>query len=342
MNVAVMGAGSLGIIIGALITRGGLPVDLIDVDRDNVNALNSQGARITGLMELTVPVTAITPDQMRGTYDLVLLLTKQWNNAAALPPLLPHLHATSTVCTLQNGIPEEHVAAIVGRERTIGGTVGFGAIWREPGVSELASTQEVLKKYAFDIGEMTDTITPRLREVGKVLNLVGNTELIENFSGARWAKLLMNATFSGMSVSLGCLFGDVLHNPEAMTYLARIADETVRTAHANKVRMAVMQDFDFNEFIINGPGDFEERLMPVYNRIWSRHVNTKASMLQDLEKGRPCEIDFINGHVCAKGRATGVATPVNDHVVTLVKQAEQAKTVPRFDVNLSTFRAFSL
>ena len=336
MRTAIMGSGSLGIIIGALITKGGVPVELVDVDKANVDALNANGAKVTGLMELNVPVKACTPDTMSGKYDLVLLLTKQWNNATALPALLPFLHEGSTVCTLQNGIPEEYVASFVGKERTIGGTVGFGATWRGPGVSELASTVEVVEKYAFDIGEMTDTITPRLQKVAEVLGLVGHTELVQNFSGARWSKLLMNATFSGMSAALNCPFGDVLHNDEAMRWLMRIADETVRAAHANGVKMITMQDFDFNEFAMSSPED-AERLLPVYNRIWAKHVNTKASMLQDLEKGRPCEIDFINGHVCAKGKAKGVLTPVNDHVVKLVKAAEQAKSLPDFATNLPSF-----
>jgi 2-dehydropantoate 2-reductase len=331
-----MGAGSLGTIIGALITKGGVPVELVDVDKANVDALNAKGAKITGFMDLTVPVKACTPEQMSGKYDLVILLTKQWNNPAALPSLLPYLHENSTVCTLQNGIPEESVASCVGKERTIGGTVGFGATWRGPGVSELASTVEVVQNFAFDIGEMTNTITPRLEKVAAVLGHVGHTELVENFSGARWSKLLMNATFSGMSAALNCSFGDVLHNDEAMRALMRIADETVRAAHANGVRLVVMQDFDFNQFELSSPRD-ASRLLPVYHRIWDKHVKTRASMLQDLEKGRPCEIDFINGHVCAKGKAKGVPTPVNDQVVKLVKAAQDAKTLGDFKTNLPTF-----
>jgi 2-dehydropantoate 2-reductase len=331
-----MGAGSLGTIIGALITKGGVPVELVDADKANVDALNAKGARITGFMDLTVPVKACTPEHMSGKYDLVLLLTKQWNNPTALPALLPYLHESSTVCTLQNGIPEESVASYVGKERTIGGTVGFGATWRGPGVSELASSQEVVKNFAFDIGEMTNTITTRLEKVAAVLSHVGNTELVENFSGARWSKLLMNTTFSGMSAALNCSFGDVLNNDEAMRALMRIADETVRVAHANGVRLIVMQDFDFNEFRLSAPED-SSRLLPVYRRIWDRHAKTRASMLQDLEKGRPCEIDFINGHVCAKGRDKGVPTPVNDQVVKLVRAAQESKTLTDFKTNLPTF-----
>lgn len=337
MRTAIMGAGSLGIIIGALIAKGGTDVDLVDINKENVDSLNKNGARITGPLELTVPVKAYTPEDMRGQYDLVLLLTKQWNNPVALPKLVPHLHANSIVCTLQNGIPEESVAEFVGRERTIGGTVGFGAIWREPGVSELASTVEVLRNFAFDIGEMDNRVTPRLEAVSRILSHVGNCALIENFTGARWAKLLMNATFSGMSAALGCTFGDVLHNDEAMGYLARIADETVKTAHAQGVRLITMQGFDFNFFELQAADDLQTRLMPVYQRIWSKHATTKASMLQDLEKGRPCEVDCINGYVCAKGGEKGISTPINDHVVRLVRQVEQTKQLPTFTANLSTF-----
>ena len=72
---------------------------------------------------------------MSGRYDLVFLLNKQTANAAVLPHLKPFLHETSTVCTLQNGIPESSVAQVIGTERTIGGAVGFGATWIGPGVS---------------------------------------------------------------------------------------------------------------------------------------------------------------------------------------------------------------
>ena len=125
MTMAVMGAGSLGIIVGALLARSGQDVVLIDADEKNVDALNTKGARIAGSLDITVPVRAVVPAQMQGIYDIVILLTKQTYNEAALTALLPHLGPDSTVCTLQNGIPEESVAARVGIERTIGGTVGF-------------------------------------------------------------------------------------------------------------------------------------------------------------------------------------------------------------------------
>ena len=114
MRTAILGAGALGIIIGARMTQKGQQVDLIDSFKENVDALNANGATVTGYLELHQPVKALTPEEMVGTYDLVLLLTKQTANETALPKLLPYLHKDSIVCTLQNGVPEESVAAIVG------------------------------------------------------------------------------------------------------------------------------------------------------------------------------------------------------------------------------------
>ena len=127
MRAAIIGAGSLGTIIGALMNRGGYPVDLIDSNTEHVQALNRVGARITGEMELLVPVKAYAPEEMSGQYDLVFLLNKQTANDVVLPRLLPFLHDDSIVCTLQNGIPEPRVASYVSAGRTIG--VSEKAAW---------------------------------------------------------------------------------------------------------------------------------------------------------------------------------------------------------------------
>lgn len=335
MRAAIIGAGSLGTIIGALMTKGGKPVDLIDTNREHVAALNATGARITGEMNLLVPVHALTPDEMEGQYDLVFLLSKQTANQAVLSNLLPFLHGESIVCTLQNGIPEPSVAAVVGQGRTIGGAVGFGATWIGPGVSKLTTTAEVVSKFAFEIGEMDGTIRPRLTKVQDYLSCVGRTELLDDLMGIRWSKVLMNATFSGMSAALGCTFGEVMDDRRALACVAFIADETVQTAHAAGHRMARMQGEDFERFALASPASLPG-VLPLIHKIWTQHRQLRASMLQDLEKGRDTEIGFINGIVCRTGREHGVATPFNDRVVELVNEAQSARSVPDFS-NIDRF-----
>jgi 2-dehydropantoate 2-reductase len=336
MRIAIMGAGSIGIIVGASIAKSGRDVVLIDIDEKNVAALNAKGATVTGFTAMNVPVKAITPDQMSGNYDIVLLTTKQTYNDVALKQLLPHLASDSTVCTLQNGIPEESVASYIGAERTTGGTTGFGATWLEPGVSELTTAAAIVEKFAFEIGEMTGQITPRLQKVQEVLSAVGGTTMVANFMGVRWAKLLMNATFSGMSTALGCTFHGVLANADAMTVLAHIADETIKAAHACGYRLAEIQGVDM-EFLELKPGQTPQDKMEFYRKVWGPH-NNKASMLQDLEKGRKTEINYINGYVVRKGREKNLPTPCNDFVVNSVTAAEAQGRAPDFKANLEIAR----
>ena len=212
MRMAVMGAGSLGIVVGGLMTRSGQDVVLIDVDQENVDALNAGGARIAGSLEVTIPVRAIQPRQMSGTYDVVILRTKQTNNAAALPAILPHLGPESTVCTLQNGIPEDFRRVLRrGHSRDWRNRGFWGDLARARGY-DIDLNFEALQNFAFDVGEVDGRTTPRLKEIRAALSSVGGCRIVCNSMPIRWSKLLMNATFSGVSTALGCLFGDVLES----------------------------------------------------------------------------------------------------------------------------------
>ncbi len=336
LKVAVVGAGSLGTIIGALISDGGQEVDLIDINQAHVDKLNDEGAKITGFLDKTIPVTALLPTELDHKYDLVFLLTKQVYTRTSLNQLLPHLHPESIVCTLQNGIPEDHVASIIGQERTLGGAVGFGATWIGPGVSELTTEWEIVRHYAFDIGELDGQITPRLQRTKEILDMVGHCEISTNILGIKWSKLLMNATFSGMSAALGCTFGDILTNEKAMKSLAHIADETIKVAHAQGIRLEKMQGKDMEFLELSEESGIEDK-MDFYHEVWSPHKNLKASMLQDLEKNKPTEIDFINGFVSKKGKEYGVKTPYNDMVIHLVKEAETGQMTQDFHSKLEHF-----
>ena len=332
MKIAIMGAGSMGTIVGAFIAKKGGDVVLIDANKEHVAALNSNGAQIVGKLDMIVPVKAITPDQMAGTYDVVFYMVKQTANSIALKQLLPHLAERSTVCTLQNGVPEDAVAEIVGAERTIGGTVGWGATWVKPGVSMFTSNPD---KMTYEVGALDGRITVRLQAVAAVLSMAGKPEMVTNLQGARWSKLLLNATGSGMSTVLGGTFGDVLDNPKALLCAAHVGDETVRVAKARGIKMEPMQGNDISAMTFKNKQELQE-VFSKYHAALGPHRLLKASMLQDLEKGLRCEIDAINGTVSSWGKVVGVPTPVNDKVVELIKSFETGKNKPAFG-NLEKF-----
>jgi 2-dehydropantoate 2-reductase len=333
----IMGAGSLGIIFGAHLARAGVDVTLADVMQDNVDALNAKGARVTGSVEICVPVKACTPDKLEGVFDLVLLLTKQVNNPASFPVIMAHIHENSTVVAMQNGVPEVSVAEYFGAKRTLGCPVGFGATWIEPGVSESTSTLERLKEHACELGELDGRLTPRLHEVQSVLQHVGTVHLLTNLFGSRWSKLFINSTFSGLSAALNCTYGEVLENPEALYCAARIGDELIKTGHTLGVKIEPAQGSNIDDFELIEPVNVPLK-RKLFREVFGAHAKLKASMLQDMEKGRECEILYINGFVSSNGRKAGVSTPYNDMVVTLVQEAQTARKLPVFAANLARFR----
>ena len=333
-RVAILGAGSLGTIMGAIVSQKGGDCVLIDSNVDHVKALNEKGATVTGKMDLkNIPVKAITPDQMEGIYDIIILLTKQTSNKVVLNNLLPYINENSVVCTLQNGIPEESVAAVVGRERTVGGAVGWGAGWAGPGVSQLYTDPQFM---IIEIGNLHNEIDENLKRVESFLKLSGGVTINTNLIGFRWAKLLMNATMSGMSAALGCTFGDVLDDEKAVRCAVTIADELIKTTRKKGITLEEIvpgKDFYTLEFSTKSEQDKAVEFM---RDVWSVHRPQKASMLQDMEKGIPCEISYINGLVCDTGAEQGVLTPINQTVVDIVKGFEAGEAFPTM-ANLEKF-----
>lgn len=325
MKTAIIGAGSLGTIMAAKVSQNGGDCVLIDTNKPHVEALNSNGATVTGFLEMkNVPVKAITPDQMEGVYDLVIVLTKQTANKIALTNLLPYLNEDSVVCTLQNGIPEESVAEIVGRDRTCGGAVGWGAGWSKPGVSELYTKPEFM---IIEIGNLENDVNEKLRRVEKFLKLAGGVTINTNLMGFRWAKLLMNSALSGMSAALGCTFGDILDDEKAVACAAHVANELIQVSRAKGIDLEVIvPGKDFYELEFNDEAG-REHAIAFIKEVWDVHRPQKASMMQDMEKGIPCEIDYINGIVCKGGSEVGIETPFNQMIVDIVKEFE-AKQLP--------------
>jgi len=327
MRIALVGAGAMGTIIGALIAKAGEDIELVDVNEPHVRALNERGARIVGHMDLTVPVRAVTPDGMEGLYDLVIYLVKTVHDDKALPEILPHIGEESMVLTLQNGVPEEKVASVVGRERTLGGAIGWGATFIGPGVSELTYAPEEM---TYDIGEMDGSMTERVREVKRVLDHAGSAEITDNLVGTRWSKLMVNVSMSGLSSALNCTYGDILDNDKATVAAISIMVETLHTARALGVTMQPIKGVDPN-FILDVIRESEENAVNVIRMVYARSREQVASMLQDLRKGVPCEVETLNGYLEAKSAEAGVPTPVNDKVAEIIRGIEAGKYPLSFD-----------
>ena len=317
MRIALLGAGSVGTIIGALISKGGEDIVLVDNYAEHVDVLNTYGARIVGHIDHAIPVKAILPEEMTGQYDLIISTTKQTTLAESLLKIKKHLHAGSTVLTLQNGIPEDISKEIVGEQRVMGGGIEFGASWKEPGVTELTSG---ISSLAITFGQLNGQITEKTKAVQKIFSHLGHSEITTNLLGVRYSKLTDNSTFSAMSAVLGCCWGDILDRYEAMKCIAYLGREAALVIE--KLGIYPEKIFGFQPLLKNVDFTTQKELNHVINHYWTPIYepfrDLRASMLQDLEKGLVCEINQINGKFVEMGRKTGTPVPFMERVVEIV------------------------
>ena len=322
MRVAIYGAGSLGTILGAFISKAGVNIELINRNKAHVKALQEKGACIVGTLEFKQPVVAYTPEEMQGIYDIIFLMTKQQHNAEVVETLRPFLAEDGALVTFQNGLPEVLLADILGEERVLGCTVAWGATLQSPGVCELTSAPDAL---SFSLGAMSDKRSKHFERVKELLEMMGTVEVEENFIGTRWSKLLINAAFSGMSAVLGCTFGEAAGPWASRRIVQGLMKECMDVCEAGGIRIEPVQGKDIMK-LLNYNNPFKRALsfmiIPIAIR---KHAKLKASMLQDLEKGKLTEVDAINGAVADYGKKVGVPTPLNDCVVEIVHSIERGE-----------------
>ena len=333
MRTAIYGAGSLGTILGAYISKAGVAIDLINRNKAHIEALQTRGAQVVGTVQMTQPVTAYTPDEMSGTYDIIFLMTKQQHNAEVVTMLKDYLAEDGVVVTFQNGLPEMQIADILGEERVLGCTVAWGATMQGPGVCELTSEPDAL---SFSLGAITEKRSKHFDRVKELLTLMGSVEVEDNFLGTRWSKLLINAAFSGMSAVLGCTFGEAAGDRQSRRVVQALIKECIDVCAKGSIRIEPVQGKDIVKLL-----DYHNAvkkaiaflIIPIAIR---KHAKLKASMLQDLEKGKLTEVDAINGAVSAFGRKVHCPTPANDRVVDIIHRIERGELKPSFD-NLKFF-----
>ena len=334
MRIAIYGAGSLGTILGAFISKAGVPIELINRNKAHIEALKAKGAQVVGTMNFRQPVVAYTPDEMKGTYDILFLMTKQQHNAEVVQMLKGFLAPDGVLVTFQNGLPEMQIAEVLGEERVLGCTVAWGATMQSPGVCELTSEPDAL---SFSLGAISTQRSKHFAKVKELLETMGTVEVEENFLGTRWSKLLINAAFSGMSAVLGCTFGEAAGPKESRRIVQALIKECIDVCQVGGIRIEPVQGKDIVK-LLNYTNALKRAfsffIIPIAIR---KHAKLKASMLQDLEKGKLTEVDAINGAVSEYGRKVGFPTPTNDKVVEIIHRIEQGELKPSFD-NLRYFK----
>lgn len=303
MKITVLGgAGAMGGALGAKLTLGGNDVTLLDVSREAVEAIRSEGLTVETKAGAAsnVRIKAATDPAAVGDADLVMVFVKCYHTEAAVKAIVPHLGKQSAVLSLQNGWGNAPlIASLVGAGRTLVGVSYHSATLLAPGRVLHAGEGMTF------VGELDGAMSERLQRIADCFETAG-LEVTPTPTVLKeiWSKLALNACTLPTSALLRFSAGQLVEH-DAMLELMR---ETLREV----VGVVRAQGVEINE---------DERWESI-TALLKRAATAKSSMLQDVENCRRTEIDVINGAVVAAGRKHGLPTPYNQCLLRLVKSLE--------------------
>ena len=321
MRFLVWGAGAIGGTVGAYLARAGHEVVFVDRAVDHVDAIVRAGISITGpIDQFTVNAHAFTPETVTGHFDPILLCVKAQDTADAARALAPHLAEGGYVVSLQNGLNELVIAGVVGRERTIGAFVNFGADYLEPGLVLYGGRGAVV------LGELDGRRTERIAALHDALQAFEpNAIVTDNIWGYLWGKLAYGAQLFATAVTDDSI-ADCLADPAYHAVYIALAQEVMRVALANGVTPQGFNGFDPFAFMPETPREESLRSldeMVAFNR---KSAKTHSGIWRDLAvRKRRTEVDAQLGPIVAIGAQLGVPTPLTARLVELIHDIEEGR-----------------
>ena len=301
-RIAVVGAGAVGGYFGGMFARAGAPIVLIG-RRHFADAVNSNGLVLDKSEgQERIRVAATTEMSAIRDCSLILFSVKANDTAETAKQIAPFLQPDATVVCLQNGVDNADRVRAATNVVTVPAVVYVAVSVPEFGhVKHLARGDLI-------IGPLSERTT----EVANVFNRAAiSCRISENIEGELWVKLLCNCALNAISALGHARYGQIVQSGDAKQLMQDVVDEVLAVARAAGVVLPGVDD--------------RESGMAAAMKIAMQMADAFSSTAQDLNRGRPTEIDALNGYIVRQGAALAVPVPVNRALFTLVKLAEQVR-----------------
>ena len=312
MKILIFGAGALGQALGCLLAADGHTVDLI-IRKRFIEVIRENGLRVTGIFgnftadpdRLQLFETLREPDET--DYDCALITTKSYDTAEAVRAIAGLNAFSGPVVSMQNGCGNiEQVEQNFGSSRAFGGRVITGFEIRQPGTVDITVTADDVH-----VGScIRGTIPPFAQRLADAVNRAGlPCKAVNDIYQDLFAKLLYNCALNPLGAILGVHYGALGDNPETRKIMEQVIDETFAVIHGLGGTTPWPDGKSYRKV-------FYEKLLPMT-------YNHRPSMLQDLEQGKPTEIEALAGYVAAQGNKLSIPTPACSLLAGLVRFREQ-------------------
>lgn len=316
MRVAILGAGAIGSSMGALLARAGQDVTLVGRP-DQVAAIRAEGLRVEGAGgSLTVPLRADTALDARP--DLALIAVKTQDVAAAVRAHRAFLEDVPVV-TMQNGIRSDGIVAeVLPPDKLLSAVVQLTATCLLPGQVTIVDQGLLV------LGRPHGPRDALVDQVAAILRSAVPISVSDNLEGAHWLKLIMNLN-NAIPAMTNLSVREVTAHPFLRHLAIRLMREGMQVAEAQGVVLESLGGVPV------GTVRLLTRLpTPLASRLFASRAGNLGdgwpilgSTLQSLRRGKPTEIDYLNGEIVGRGRELGVRTPANRKAVELVHDIEK-------------------
>lgn len=337
MKITIIGAGAIGGLAGAYMSKTGYDVTLVDRWQEHIDALNKEGLYIDGVRgEMAIPVTATTPDNLSGPLEAVLIATKSQHTEDAVKQVLPLLGPDGFVVSFQNGFNEERIIELVkeaglgGAKRVMGSIPNYGGALVDPGYIEFVHEGPI------QLGEMTGETTPRLLELKTMLESLTEVQLSSHIWAQVWAKEVYSA-----QVVFSALVNAPIKESLGVERYARVAGAIVREAleiaEANGIEVEAFDFFDPANYKPETPADTQKLLDNINHAIWLLKKDQEKKQGHDFKKkgsgiwwdivyrDRPSEVRASNGKLVDYGREVGADVRLNQKLCDMIYEIEDGK-----------------
>jgi 2-dehydropantoate 2-reductase len=294
LRIAVMGAGAVGCYYGGMLARAGHTVTLV-ARPGHVEAIAREGLRIESRsFDERVRLHAVSDARGVQGAQAVLFCVKSMDTESAGEQIRPHLEPGAAVLCLQNGVDNAERLRAVLPAHPVAAVVVYVA-------TAMAGPGHVLHKGG---GELLIEPSPMSQTLAAALVAAGVPATpSDNVRGALWLKLLLNCAYNALSAIAQCPYGELVRADGIPAVMHDVVHECLAVARAEGVTV---------------PGDVDTAL----RRIHETMPTQTSSTAQDLARGKPSEIDYLNGLVVRRGDALGIPTPANRMLWALVKLLE--------------------